>query len=64
VCALLDHCGEGVTAAAQTFTDTVTVNVLRAFAAGPAARAHPAAGNLAGVRPERGTPYEGAPDAS
>jgi hypothetical protein len=64
VCALLDRCGEGVTAAAEAFTDTVTTNVLRAFAAGPAGRTHPATDNLKAVSPAKGNPYEGAPDTN
>ncbi len=62
VCALLYHCGQGVTRAAQRFTDTVTTTLLRVFAAGPAGLTHPATDDLARIRPRRGNPYEGVPD--
>ncbi len=46
-CALLGACGRyPVSAATRRFTDRVTENVLRAFAAGPAGRGHPAQDNL------------------
>ncbi len=51
VCALRGAaCGHGVTRAAGLFVDTATTNLLRAFAAGPAGRTHPARDNLAGIR--------------
>jgi hypothetical protein len=55
------HCGTriGVGRAARSFVDRATQNLLRAFAAGPAGRAHPARGNLSAVRPVRGSPFEG-----
>jgi hypothetical protein len=60
VCAMrVPHCGHGVSRAARAFVDRATQNLLRAFAAGPAGRAHPAQANLAAVRPVRGSPYEG-----
>jgi hypothetical protein len=60
VCAMrVPHCGHGVGRKAKAFVDRATQNLLRAFAAGPAARAHPAHSNLAQVRPARGSPYEG-----
>jgi hypothetical protein len=37
--------------AAERFVDRATENLLRAFAAGPAARVHPAHDNLAQVKP-------------
>jgi len=57
VCAMLPHCGHGVGRAARAFVDRTTQNLLRAFAAGPAARRHPAHSNLAGVHPARGAAY-------
>jgi hypothetical protein len=42
--------------ASSPFTETVTGNLLRAFAAGPAGRAHPALDNLREVRPYKGYP--------
>jgi hypothetical protein len=60
VCAMRGrYCGHGVGGAARRFADRATQNLLRAFAAGPAGRAHPARSNLAAVRPARGSPYEG-----
>jgi hypothetical protein len=60
VCAMRwPHCGHGVNRAASRFVDRATRNLLRAFAAGPAGRIHPAHSNLAAVRPVRGSPYEG-----
>lgn len=60
VCALRGaSCGHGVNEAARRFADRATQNLLRAFAAGPAGRAHPAHSNLAAVKPVRGSPYEG-----
>jgi hypothetical protein len=60
VCAMrVPHCGHGVNGAAKVFVDRATQNLLRAFAAGPAGRAHPARSNLAKVNPVRGSPYEG-----
>jgi N,N-dimethylformamidase beta subunit-like protein len=52
-------CGHGVGRAARAFVDSATVNLLRAFAAGPAGRTHPAHSNLASVKPVRGSAYEG-----
>jgi hypothetical protein len=49
VCSLAHICGHGVGTGAQRFTDLATLNLLRAFAAGPAGRAHPARDNLARV---------------
>ncbi len=52
VCALRGpYCGHGVTWAAAHFTKRATLNLLRAFAAGPAGRAHPARDNLAQIKP-------------
>jgi N,N-dimethylformamidase beta subunit-like protein len=60
VCAMrVPHCGHGVNGAARAFVDRATQNLLRAFAVGPAGRAHPARSNLAKVKPVRGSPYEG-----
>jgi N,N-dimethylformamidase beta subunit-like, C-terminal len=60
VCAMRGPaCGHGVGRAAQAFVDRATQNLFRAFAAGPAGRAHPARGNLASVLPAAGSPYEG-----
>jgi hypothetical protein len=54
VCAMRGpYCGHGLTWAAQRFVDRATQNLLRAFAAGPAGRAHPARDNLGQVRPPR-----------
>ncbi len=55
VCAMRGpSCGHGVGVAARRFVDRATENLLRAFAAGPAGRAHPAIDNLARVRPRAG----------
>lgn len=55
VCAMRGvSCGHGVSAAAQRFVDRTTENLLRAFAAGPAGRSHPAIDNLAQLRPRKG----------
>jgi hypothetical protein len=54
VCALGSGCGDYVTSAARVFARQVTANVLRAFAAGPAGAAHPAADNLGTVREPTG----------
>ena len=52
VCAMRGlSCGHGLTRAAERFVDRATQNLLRAFAAGPAGRAHPAHDNVAQVRP-------------
>lgn len=60
VCAMrVPACGHGVGRAAKRFADRATQNLLRVFAAGPAGRTHPAQGNLAVVRPVRGSPFEG-----
>ena len=54
VCAMQGPaCGHGVNRAAERFVDRATQNLLRAFAAGPAGRAHPAQDNLAQVKPPR-----------
>ena len=54
VCAMRGpSCGHGLTRAAERFVDRATQNLLRAFAAGPAGRAHPARDNLAQVKPPR-----------
>jgi hypothetical protein len=55
VCAMRGSlCGHGVGAAATRFVDHATDNLLRAFAAGPAGRRHPAIDNVGAVRPARG----------
>ncbi|MER6174516.1 N,N-dimethylformamidase beta subunit family domain-containing protein [Streptosporangium sp. NPDC001681] len=47
VCAMRGaRCGHGVTERAASFVRRATANILRAFAAGPAARRHPAEDNL------------------
>jgi hypothetical protein len=52
VCAMRGpHCGHGLTLAAERFVDRATENLLRAFAAGPAGRTHPARDNVAEVKP-------------
>ncbi|HZR51850.1 MAG TPA: N,N-dimethylformamidase beta subunit family domain-containing protein [Streptosporangiaceae bacterium] len=52
VCAMRGpHCGHGVTTAAERFVDIATDNLLRAFAAGPAGKTHPAEDNVAEVKP-------------
>jgi hypothetical protein len=57
VCALRGKkCGHDVPNKAKPFAETVTETVLRAFAAGPAGRAHPAHDNLAAVHPYKGYP--------
>jgi hypothetical protein len=54
VCAMRGpSCGHGLTRAAGRFVDRATQNLLRAFAAGPAGRTHPAQDNLAQVKPPR-----------
>ena len=54
VCAMRGpHCGHGLTVAAERFVDRATQNLLRAFAAGPAGRGHPARDNVAQVKPPR-----------
>ena len=63
VCALTYTCGQGVTRAAEGFTDAATTNILRAFAAGPAGRAHPAQDNLAQLHLSRGSRYDSAASA-
>jgi hypothetical protein len=63
VCALTDTCGQGVNQAAEAFTDVATANILRAFAAGPAGRAHPAQDNLAGLHLSRGSRFDSAASA-
>lgn len=58
VCAMRGPaCGHGLTRAARAFVDRATQNLLRAFAAGPAGRAHPAHSNLAAVHPARVPAY-------
>lgn len=60
VCAMrVPGCGYGVNRAAKAFVDRATQNLLWAFALGPAGRRHPAHGNLAAVKPVRGSRYEG-----
>ncbi|HEX6468930.1 MAG TPA: N,N-dimethylformamidase beta subunit family domain-containing protein [Streptosporangiaceae bacterium] len=60
VCALRGtKCGHDVPASAAPFVAKVTTTLLRAFAAGPAGRTHPARDNLAAVHPYKG--YPGAP---
>ncbi len=54
VCALTRTCGHGAGIGAQRFTGIATVNLLRAFAAGPAGPAHPARDNLAALHEARG----------
>jgi hypothetical protein len=54
VCALAHTCGHGVGIDAQRFTDIATVNLLRAFAAGPAGLTHPARDNLTRLHEARG----------
>ena len=52
VCAMRGpSCGHGLTRAAERFVDRATQNLLRAFAAGPAGRTHPAQDNVAQVKP-------------
>jgi hypothetical protein len=54
VCAMRGpSCGHGLTRAAERFVDRATQNLLRAFAAGPAGRRHPARDNLARLKPPR-----------
>ena len=54
VCAMRGpSCGHGLTLAAERFVDRATQNLLRAFAAGPAGRTHPAQDNVAEVNPLR-----------
>src|SRR6266568_4863322 len=53
VCSSDLSCGVEVNLAAERFVDRATENLLRAFAAGPAGRAHPAQDNLAQVKPPR-----------
>jgi hypothetical protein len=51
VCAMRGpHCGHGLTWAAERFVNRATENLLRAFAAGPAGKTHPARDNLAQVK--------------
>src|SRR5579875_99620 len=52
VCAIRGpYCGHGLTWASVRFVVRATENLLRAFAAGPAGRTHPAQDNLARVKP-------------
>ena len=54
VCAMRGPaCGHGLNRAAERFVDRATQNLLRAFAAGPAGRTHPAQENLAQLKPPR-----------
>lgn len=46
-CALAPRCGASLSSRTRRFVRQVTVNVLEAFSAGPAARGHPARDNLA-----------------
>jgi hypothetical protein len=58
VCAMRGPaCGHGVSSAARDFVDAATLNLLRAFAAGPAGLTHPAQDNLAAVHPVSGSAY-------
>ncbi|MGE5292831.1 MAG: N,N-dimethylformamidase beta subunit family domain-containing protein [Micromonosporaceae bacterium] len=60
VCAMRGTaCGHGVTKAARLFVDTATINLLRAFAAGPAGRLHPAHDNLSRI--SAGLGFSGTP---
>ncbi|MBO0882594.1 MAG: hypothetical protein J2P17_20125, partial [Mycobacterium sp.] len=61
VCALRGPaCGHGVTAKAATVLGRVTDNMLRAFAAGPAGRVHPAGDNLKKIKTARDIGTQGA----
>jgi hypothetical protein len=61
VCALRGPaCGHGVTRKAAAVCTRVTENMLRAFAVGPAGRAHPARDDLAGVKAARPLGAQGA----
>jgi hypothetical protein len=52
VCAMRGpSCGHGLTWSAERFVDRATQNLLRAFAAGPAGRTHPAQDNLTRLKP-------------
>jgi len=52
VCAIRGGlCGHGVNWRTQKFVDRATLNILRAFAEGPAGRPHPAADNIKTVNP-------------
>ncbi len=53
---LSDDPGHGIGPATTRFTSRVTANLLRAFAAGPAGRAHPARDNLPAYHPYDGDP--------
>jgi hypothetical protein len=59
VCSLDRTCGHGVDRAGERFTDIATTNLLRVFAAGPAARVHPAQDNLSRVKPSTVSPGGG-----
>jgi hypothetical protein len=55
VCAMrVPSCGHGFGMSARNFVDRATENLLRAFATGPAGRAHPAIDNLDQLRPRPG----------
>jgi hypothetical protein len=61
VCSLRGRaCGHGVSARVAAMTGRVTENLLRAFAAGPAGRTHPAGDNLAKVKAATDTGSQGA----
>ena len=58
VCAMRgSRCGHGVSRAATRFVDRATDNLLRAFAAGPAGRRHPAIDNVDRVKPAPGARF-------
>ena len=61
VCALRGPaCGHGVNGRAAVFVARVTETLLRAFAAGPAGRAHPAEDNLAKIKAAKDNGTQGA----
>ncbi len=58
VCAMRGPlCGHDVSRAATRFVDRATDNLLRAFAAGPAGRRHPAIDNVSAVKPAHGARF-------
>jgi hypothetical protein len=61
VCAMRGSaCGHGVNGKAAAFVDRVTENMLHAFAAGPAGRAHPATDDLAKIKAAKDRGAQGA----
>lgn len=63
VCAMRGKgCGHGVTDTAKRFVDQVTETLLRAMAAGPVGRSHPARDNLEQVKPYKGHLIAGGDD--